>query len=152
MTIIALAALGLAPAATAVPKTLCLQWSQFPEVSCLTIKASGSIVAQSGTNKYYAITGDHIIPKTGKELVVPVNGTGQLEGTKFAFSFTGTTSFDPGTGAATYIMGVEGVYDLVSKTGTLTYHWTLPTDGSRTVTGVDCKTVVIPASQLTQKE
>jgi len=147
-TLIFLMILGLslcltapAPAAAPrVPTSLCFEWGVLEDTTSLVIKKGSSVTMASGNVSYYNLSGKHLIPRA-TPITVPIIGTGYVQGNVFHFSFTGAAAFDAGSGLQTHSLSVDGSWDLVAHTGSINYHWSLPTDGIEAINAVDCKTV-----------
>jgi hypothetical protein len=146
---LAVAALGLvmaggAPAATAPPKNLCLQFTNLTifKIS-LVVKLVGTINTSAGPVKFYALNGGFYITSINSSFSIPVSGTGHVNGTKFQFSLVGT--MPTGTEAQTFNGGSKD-YDLVTQSGTLLFQYLINGTAYPTVTdaiqAVDCKTSV----------
>jgi hypothetical protein len=146
-TLILLMILGLslglaAPAPAAAPKvptSLCFHWGDLDDTTSLVIKKGSSVTMTSGKVSYYNLSGKHLIPRD-TPITVPLIGTGYVQGNVFHFSFTGAAAFDAGSGLQTHSLSVDGSWDLVAYTGSINYHWSLPTDGIEAINAMDCKT------------
>jgi len=119
------------------PKAICFSWGDLEDATTLVVKTTGRVTLSTGKTTYYQIGGQHVIPRA-TPIRVPVSGTGHMEGNLFSFSFTGAASFDGGYGFQTYSLSAEGFWDLVALTGSINYHWSLPTDGTQTIQKMDC--------------
>jgi hypothetical protein len=135
---------GGAPAATAPPKTLCLQFTSIPifKIS-LVVKAAGTINTQAGLVKYYTLAGEYF--QVNSIVSIPITGTGHVKGTKFHFSLVGTS---PNSGLAQTWSAGSSDYDLVTHSGTLVSHYINGQNVTITLTNAiqatDCKASTIP--------
>jgi hypothetical protein len=132
-------AVAVQGAAPAPPSSICLQWGDLDDVSSFTTKVAGKQAVGGGTVKFYTVEGRHVIP--GK-VTVPLAGSGYMDGTIFHFSFAGAAKFETANGLQTYSLWAQGTWDVTAKTGTIQFHWSIPTDGEKDLVAVDCTTVV----------
>ncbi len=147
--ILAIAALGLIFANTPAmaaganpPKNLCLDFNSFGDVNQLLVKNQGTLRTANGLIKMFSIFGHAFngsrLPVVGSGYVVP--GT-----TTFHATFNGNSS----SGATTREDNYELVFDLVTQTGTIKYHYEnnagSQISGSDGVVATDCAALPLPS-------